>query len=93
MQANTLILPILNTTDSFKFKTKIRGQTDNDGRINDVEIMIPLKYLSNIWRTLEIYCEVKLIFTWPENCVIISTNVANQYALHLQQQGQIFMFL
>ena len=55
-----------NTTDSFKFKTKITGQTDNDGRIGDVEIMILLKCLSNICRTLEmslINCEVKLILT------------------------------
>ena len=36
-----------NATDSFKFKTKITGQTDNDERIDDVEIMVPLKYLSN----------------------------------------------
>ena len=43
-----------NTTDSFKFKTKITGQTNNDGEINGVEIMVPLKYLSNFWRTLEI---------------------------------------
>ena len=35
-----------DTTDSFKFKTKITGQTNNNGRI-DVEIMVPLKYLSN----------------------------------------------
>ena len=41
-----------NATNSFTFKTKITGQTDNDGRINDVEIMVPLKYLSNFWRTL-----------------------------------------
>ena len=43
--------------------------------------MVPLKYLSNFSRTLEvplINCEVKLILTWSENCVIISTNVANQ---------------
>ena len=43
--------------------------------------MVPLKYLSNFWRTLEmslINCEVKFIWTWSENCVIISTNVANQ---------------
>ena len=33
-----------NATDSFNFKTKITGQTNNDGRI-DVEIMVPLKYL------------------------------------------------
>ena len=47
----------------------------------NIEIMVPLKYLSNFSRTLEvplINCEVKLILTWSENCVIISTNVANQ---------------
>ena len=34
--------------------------------------MVPLKYLSNFWRTLEMYlinCEVNLILTWSENCV------------------------
>ena len=69
-----------NATDSFNFKTKITGQTNNDGIIN-VEIMVPLKYLSNFWRTLEmplINCEVELILTWSADCVIISTNVANQ---------------
>ena len=35
-----------NATDSFNFETKIAGHTDNNGRI-DVEIMAPLKYLSN----------------------------------------------
>ena len=32
-----------NATGSFNFKTKITGQTNNDGRM-DVEIMVPLKY-------------------------------------------------
>ena len=27
-------------TDSFNFKTKITGQTDNDGRLNNVEIIV-----------------------------------------------------
>ena len=36
-----------NATDSFNFKTKITGQTGDDGRIDNVEIMVPLKYLSN----------------------------------------------
>ena len=43
--------------------------------------MVPLKYLSNIWRILEmplINCEVEFILTWSENCVIIYTDVANQ---------------
>ena len=72
-----------NATDSFNFKTKITGQTDNNGRIDNVEIMVPLKYLSNFWRTLEmplINCEVNLILTWSANCVIVYTNVANQGA-------------
>ena len=63
-----------NATDSFNFKTKITGQTDNNGRIDNVEIMVPLKYLSNFWRTLEmplINCEVNLILTWFEICEFI----------------------
>ena len=76
-----------NATDSFNFKTKITGQTaaDNNngnvaGRVDD-EIMIPLKYLSNFWGTLEmplISCEIELILGWSENCVIVYTDVANQ---------------
>ena len=36
---------------------------------------MPLTYLSNFWRTLEISlikCETNLILTWPEDCVIPS---------------------
>ena len=40
-----------NHTDSFNFKAKITGQTGDNGT-KDVEIMFPLKYLSNFWRTL-----------------------------------------
>ena len=71
-----------NLTDSFKFKAKITGQTGNHGT-KDVEIMVPLKYLSNFWRTLEmplINCEVNLILTWSSTCVLISTGVQNQAA-------------
>ena len=69
------------TTDSFKFKTKITGQTNNNGRIDNVEIMVPLKYLSNFGGTLEMplnICEVAIILTWSENRVIIRTNIADQ---------------
>ena len=71
-----------NTTDSFKFKAKITGQTGNGGT-KDVEIMVPLKYLSNFWRTLEmplINCEVNLILTWSSTCFLIATGVQNQAA-------------
>ena len=36
---------------------------------------MPLKYLSNFWRSLNIpliNCEVELILTWFKNCVLIS---------------------
>ena len=52
-------------SDSFNFKAKITGQTGNNGTKN-IEIMVPLKYLSSFWRTLEmplINYEVNLILT------------------------------
>ena len=64
-----------NLTDSFNFKVNFIGQTGNNGTKN-VEIMVPLKYLSNFWRT----CEVNLILTWSSTCVLVSTNNANQVA-------------
>ena len=71
-----------NPTDSFNFKAKFTGQTGDDGTKN-VEIMVPLKYLSNFWRTLEmplINCEVNLILTWSLTCALIATNPPNQNA-------------
>ena len=55
-----------NVTDSesFKSKMKITRKTPADGNTKDVEIIVPLKYLSNFWRTLEmplINCEINLI--------------------------------
>ena len=71
-----------NLTDSFNFKVKNTGQTGDDGTKN-VEIMVPLKYLSNFWRTLEIpfiNCEINLILTRSSTCVIVSTNIGAQNA-------------
>ena len=45
--------------------------------------MVPLKYLSNFWRTLEmplINCEVNLILTRSSSCVLIATSIPNQNA-------------
>ena len=51
------------------------GNTPTAGSTKDVKIAVPLKYLSNYWRTLEIRlinCEVNLILTQSEDCVISS---------------------
>ena len=41
-----------NGTDSLNYKTKITGQTGDNGT-KEVEIMVPLKYLNKVLRTLE----------------------------------------
>ena len=39
-------------SESFKYKVKITGKTTDDGNTKDVEVIVPLKYLVNFWRTL-----------------------------------------
>ena len=46
--------------------------------------MVPLKYLSNFWRTLEmplINCEVNLNLTWSSTCVITNSNGAATFEI------------
>ena len=71
-------------TDSFYFKTNVTDQTaaninnDNITGRAVAEIMVPLKCLSNFWRTLKMplmNCEVELILTWSASCAIIYTRV------------------
>ena len=42
----------LTNSESFKSKIKIKGKNPAAGNEKNVEIMVPLKYLSNFWRTL-----------------------------------------
>ena len=70
--------------ESFKFKIKITGKTPAAGNTKDVEIAVPLKYLSNFWRTLEmplINCEFNLILTWSSTCVITNSTGAGRFAI------------
>ena len=69
-------------SESFKSKIKITGKTPNNDNEKDVEIMVPLNYLSNFWRTLEmplINCEVSLILTWSSTCVITNSTGAGTF--------------
>ena len=75
----------LGDSESFKSKIKITGKTPVNNNEEDVEIMVPLKYLSNFWRTLEmplINCEVNLILTWSSTCVITNSNGAGTFAIN-----------
>ena len=45
-----------NNSSSFKYKSNFSGNTDADGanrKKEGVKIVVPLKYLSNFWRSLE----------------------------------------
>ena len=74
----------LEDSESFKSKIKITGKTPVNDNEKDVEIIVPLKYLSNFWRTLEmplINCEVNLILTWSSTCVITDSTGAGTFEI------------
>ena len=51
------------------------GVTHNNLTKNDIKIVVPLKYLNNFWRNLNIpliNCEAELILTWFKNCVLVN---------------------
>ena len=61
-------------SNTFKYKNKIIDNTNNQGP-KDIELAIPLKYLGNFWRALNIpliSCEISLEIKWDKNCVISS---------------------
>ena len=65
----------IKDSKSFNYKTSITGKLEGNDTGKEAEIVVPLKYLSNFWRTLDmplINCEINLILTWSENCVITS---------------------
>ena len=64
-----------DTSSSFKYKINLLGDPDLDGAIAklSVKIVVPLKYLSKFFRSLEmplINCKIKLNLTWKKECVL-----------------------
>ena len=60
------------TSKSFEYKTKLIGSTSNDNNTLDAEVVVPLKYLSNFWRSLDlplINCETELDLSWSKECI------------------------
>ena len=54
------------------------------GNTKNVEIAVPLKYLSNFWRTLEmpiITCEINLILTWSSTCLVTNSTSVGSFAI------------
>ena len=70
---------ILNTTNSSSFKYKSSFfkplTADDNGVFKYVKITVPLKYLTNFWRSLEmllINCKIHLELNWRKDCVMSS---------------------
>ena len=74
----------LADSKSFKSKMEITEKTPNNGNEKDIEIMVPLNYLSNFWRTREIpliNCQVGLTLTWSPNCVITNSTGERKFKI------------
>ena len=70
-------------SSSFKLKQKITGVAGVDGTKN-VEILVPLKYLSKFWRGLQIplmNCEIELILTWSQKYVLSNDTKTTRVAI------------
>ena len=79
---------IINNSKAFKYKAALLGKTayHNDGKssVKDAKIVVPLKYLSNFWRSLEmplINCKVYLELNWIENCILSSAGDTAKFAI------------
>ena len=80
-----------SNSESFKYETTITWNAYNIGVVqagydknevgrNETEVFIPLKHLSNFWRSLDIpliNCEVELILTWSKNCILADMTEKN----------------
>ena len=70
----------IDNFQSFKYKAALVGKTanHNNGKIfvKDIKVVVPLKYLRNFWRSLEmplINCKVLLELNWIEDCILPNT--------------------
>ena len=67
--------PAETSSSSFKYQVELLGNPVLDGNIakRSVKVVVPLKYLSNFFRSLEmplINCKIKLNLTWKKKCVL-----------------------
>ena len=69
---------VANDTRSLVHKSKLISGTDGNN-VNNVKLVVPLKYVSNFFRSLEmplVNCQIDLELTWHKDCMISSANAA-----------------
>ena len=72
-----------NNTTSLVYKSKIIKGTDNNN-VNNVKLAVPLKYVSNFFRSLEmplVNCKIDLELFWHKDCMISSVNAAANHVV------------
>ena len=85
-----------DNSPSFKYKANLIGNTENNGTKNGVKIAVPLKYLSNFWRSTEmplINCKVELSLKWIEKCVLTAANNTNEVIFKITDANFMFQLL
>ena len=80
-EANAIDDFTVDNSSSFKYKVSLLGNpvVANNIEKRSVKVVVPLKYLSNFFRSLEmplINCKIKLNLTWKKECVL-STDAGN----------------
>ena len=69
---------VANDTTSLMYKSKLISGTD-DNNVNNVKLVVPLKYVSSFFRSLEmplVNCKIDLELTWHKDCMISSADAA-----------------
>ena len=69
---------VANNTSSLVYKSKLISGTD-DNNVNNVKLVVPLKYVSDFFRSLEmplVNCKIDLELTWHKDCMISSADAA-----------------
>ena len=86
-EANAVANLTVNISSSFKYKVSLLGNPVLDGNITkrSVKVVVPLKYLSNFFRLLEmplLNCKIKLNLTWKKECVLSNQDGAAVFIIN-----------
>ena len=78
----------VNDSQSFKYKAALVGKIANaaggNSFVKDTKVAVPLKYLSNFWRSLEMSltnCKVHLELNWIEDCILSSAGNSGKFKI------------
>ena len=79
----------VDNSQSLKYKAAFVGKTANavnntNSSVNSTKIVVPLKYLSNFWRSLGmplINCKIHLELNWIKDCILSSTGDSAKFKI------------